>query len=267
MMQIIIENSATSVAFKTGSKSAVFGFWERYLAINGKNVYKIGVACSTCPYLFERVAELDSANYAKIMEQAHIINSKFNAGITTVEQELVDSLKIVMPKGRYSVFLTRIIPKLVYPGDSNDYFANEQFKFLDLDCPYNPRTEYYLGHKVQEFSYKENLFEFIVPLFSSKLLNSERIEYYKHILLSGKMPTAVSLGILDVICSERGLRNYEDTSVLAHACFAQYLIDGHHKLYAAALAQKPLTILTFLAHEQGLSDDYDIDLCIKALQF
>lgn len=66
------------------------------------------------------------------------------------------------------------------------------------------------------------------------------------------MPTAVRISILDV----KSPVDWEgDKVITSHWCLVHYLIDGHHKAYAAAKNGKPLTLVSFLAVNQGVSSE------------
>jgi hypothetical protein len=54
-------------------------------------------------------------------------------------------------------------------------------------------------------------------------------------------------------------------SSTSHWCLAHYLIDGHHKVYAAAQENKPLTLISFLAVDQGVSSEEEIDELVSVL--
>ena len=49
-----------------------------------------------------------------------------------------------------------------------------------------------------------------------------------------------------------------DKDITSHWCLAHYLIDGHHKAYTAAISDKPLTLVSFLSMNQGISSEDEI---------
>ena len=81
---------------------------------------------------------------------------------------------------------------------------------------------------------------------------------YKNEILSGKKPTAVSLSVLDI--KEPSTYPDEDTfpEITQHWCIANYLIDGHHKIKAAAELNAEITLLAFFATDKGVSTEDEI---------
>ena len=73
-----------------------------------------------------------------------------------------------MPKGAYQVLLSQVQPKLVVPGDENDYFTHEQVELWGIDSfwglPHSPKTEYY-RLSTQPLAGRRSQFEFLVPIF------------------------------------------------------------------------------------------------------
>jgi hypothetical protein len=266
--KIIIENSQSIITFETGGEgNGVFPFWDRYIAIDGKKSYRIGVYCGSCIFFFERLEELDEKAYAKIIARGQDVAAKLNNGVSTLDQGLIDTLKMIMPNGSYEVLLCTITPKLVHPGQRGDFFIEEQADFIRLNETNDPKTEYYRGHKAISIlfdNYKCGFFEFLIPLFSSNFLKKERVDFYKDIFMHEKMPTALALSVLETHYPECSRRN--EAPVKSHFCLTHYLIDGHHKAYAAALLGKPLTIISFLALEKGKAGEYETQKCIDLMQ-
>jgi len=77
-------------------------------------------------------------------------------------------------------------------------------------------------------------------------------------IAAGAMPTAVALSVLDVkgpaMCG------------VDHWCLAHYLLDGHHKVAAAASAGRPLTIITFLATDRCVASTAEVETALVALE-
>ncbi len=51
----------------------------------------------------------------------------------------------------------------------------------------------------------------------------------------------------------------EGTKIDTHWCLARYLLDGHHKLFAAANDQ-PVRLLSFLSVDDGICNTDDIKM-------
>jgi len=51
-----------------------------------------------------------------------------------------------------------------------------------------------------------------------------------------------------------------------HWCLSHYLLDGHHKIYAAAELGMPVSILSFLALQEGVSSQEQVAQVIGTLK-
>lgn len=234
----------------------------RHLRLDGKRAYEFGIKCNTCHFWFERKA---GANGSVSLED---VADALNHGLTTLEEETTQSIADCLPSGEYIAILTRILPKLVQPSTSDDYFGQEQVQLWGIDpfwgLPHDPRTEYYrTGSKV--FDQRTELFEFVVPMFPHGWLKSDSLATYTDRLGNGERPTAVALSFLDVK-SPAVLNVKHEPTITEHWCFPSLLIDGHHKTYAAAEVGKEMTLLTFLAPGEGTADARQIETLLKLLR-
>jgi hypothetical protein len=191
------------------------------------------------------------------------------AGVEWLDDSLVDALARLMPASPYRVLLLRLQPRLVMPGSDDDYFVVEQIEnegdvvaFWGL--PHHPKVPYYrAGQRDLRFDRGRtngpigHFFEFVVPMFPEPWLAPERILDYEAHLAAGSMPTAVAISLLDV--KGPALRGID------HWCLTHYLLDGHHKLAAAARAARPLTLMTFLATDQGTANDAEIEAALNVI--
>lgn len=271
-ISVSVKNSKSLIAFIETARCVVK---DRYLSIDGEEAFYMGKKCGSCNFIFRR---LDGAqvlgNYwwyngsssDAISTFTQEMISKLNTGLTTLDPQFVEDLKVMMPKGNYKVVLTQATPKLVSPCLSGDYFAEEQVELIGLDrwdeLPYNPLTKYYRLHKAL-MSGSRRFFEFLIPIFPFGFLDQDRIAHYEALLKEGNMPTAVTLSVIDSYIPNRTRKN--DT-ILGDVCLAHYLVDGHHKVYAAARLAKPLTILSFIATDHGKSTEDEINECLELLQ-
>lgn len=170
-----------------------------------------------------------------------------------------------MPTGKYNVLLTRIGPKLVRPAEPQDYFAKEQIDLWGVDgfwgLPHHPRTEYY-RLSTQLLKDGRAFYEFLIPTFPQNWLDQERVTSYISNLQSGGAPTAIALSVFDV--KQPAVWDGEP-AITSHWCLAHYLLDGHHKVFAANKVGLPLTLLAFLAVEKGISSPEQIEQVIKVI--
>lgn len=208
---------------------------------------------------FERMEGADrSVNYKKIIND-------LNEGVKGLDEDILAAIEEIIPDGKYIVLLKKVIPNLVVPGSDDDYFSNEQVALWGIDPfdgkPHSPKTEYY---RLATSRLKNDVgyYEFLIPTFSNDGLNRERVEEYRESIKDGSEPTMISLSVLDV--KEPAVWNGEENpEITSHYCLAHYLVDGHHKAYAAALEGKPLTMISFLATEQGISSAEDVEAILE----
>ncbi|WP_420471439.1 hypothetical protein [Brevundimonas sp. FT23042] len=251
-------NADSAIAFATTGGGS-WPEWDRYLTVNGQQAYHLGNVCGTCAFLFQRLAGANAGirvgKLTSILEQ----------GVTSLSPELIDTLAQLMPNAEYRVALLRILPQQVQLGGPLDYFAAEQVEneggidpFWGL--PHDPRVPYYRikDRSAVAVRAKDNAgglaFDFIVPMFPDTLLNEHRIRHYESLIRSGRAPTAVSVSLLDV-------KGPASTGT-DHWCMAHYLLDGHHKVAAAARVGQEITLLSFVAVDQGASSPEQVDVVL-----
>lgn len=245
-----INKSQSSISFLTTDKG-----WFRYLAIDGKEAFLLGNACGTCAFFFAR---LEGAN--KSVEPKTLIDF-LNNGIKSITSEIIEQLSLIIPIGEYWVFTSRILPVLVLPGKADDYFVKEQVDTWGTEfgsLPHNPETEYY-RLKTICLPNRSKLFEFLIPMFPSNCLNQQTVAFYREEIAKGSEPTAISIAVLDVKEPAVIEPGCEPKNCYSHWCLANYLIDGHHKVFAAAMEGKSITMITFLAVDRGVSSEEDVE--------
>lgn len=260
-MKIQSENSPLN--FETTGDSS-WKIWDRFISVNGENIYHIGNICGTCIFFFEKLKDKD-----KIVNPRIEID-KLNNGITSIDSNVIEIFKKLIPSGDYELNLRTIRPRYINFGKDEDYFANEQVELWGDNCGndgdlFSPRTNYY--RRINEkFSENKEYFDFYIPLTSLDLLDSNRVNFYKNEILSGKKPTAVSLTVLDI--KEPSTYPDEDTfpEITQHWCIANYLIDGHHKIKAAAELNAEITLLAFFATDKGVSTEDEIKELLNRLE-
>ncbi len=250
-----ISNLSSAVAFARKG-SGRWPEWERYLVVHGEPAFLIGNICGTCEFFFERIEE--ASNGVDVEE----LSGTLAAGIDHIHPEVANALGKLLPSGSYHLVLMRLTPHLIAAGSDADYFAHEQVQQIGFDPvmeggTHHPRIDYYRvkpteGLPVIGDQDRTDLsFDFIIPLHRQNQLDEERIRYYMQRLEEAVMPTAVAVSVLDVKQPE--IENVQD-----HRCMGHYLLDGHHKLAAAARTGKPLTLLSFIANDQGVSNSDDL---------
>ena len=245
-------NSKSPLQFSLPKTSSVYGdAWFRYLTIDGKNIFNTGNICGTCCCYFEYLPGDKKDNFAIAQE----FSAALNAGINSLDSKILQQAEMLIPDGDYFVLLSTIKPKEVVFGDDNDYFSNEQMAYWPGNSS-DPHISYYrlqTKKNLRMFSanagYEELFVECLVPMVLPQDLNKERVHFYQEQFRQGIVPTAFSVAIWDnkaPACSFDEDHPHYDPDVAEHQLLTHYIIDGHHKVYAAALENKEITLLTYI---------------------
>lgn len=271
--KISVENPHSRITFETKGGGS-WKVWDRYLFLDGRPACHIGNVCDTCSFFFEK----QEGATGKVSPSR--VSDLLRAGLRNLEVDFVQSAgSTVLPTGHYRVSLLRLTPEFVRPGEMSDYFSHEQLELWEVDQvvggPHDPKCEYYRGEsrflgKNLSASYRpfnnggqsSQLFEFIIPITNPDLLDHERVVFYRDRFVAGAESTALSISVLDI----KGPATWEgDPAVNEHWCLAHYLLDGHHKIHAASLARKPITLLSFLDVSKGVAYEKDEQLLFENL--
>lgn len=254
-----IVSSTSPLTFETTGGGS-WNVWDRFIAVNGQNIYHIGNVCGTCSFFFEKLVD----NNKSIQPKETI--DKLNIGLDSIDDNTIDILREIIPNGNYEIVLLTITPKFAIVGQTEDYFAKEQVDLWGIDgyygVPHSPKVNYYRGTD-KEIGNDSKLFEFFIPLTSPVYIDQSRVDFYKEQILKGNKPTAISLTILDV----KEPADWPDDDIkpefTSHWCTAHYIIDGHHKIKAASDLNSEITLLSFIATEKGISSEDDINELLK----
>lgn len=234
--------------------------WFRFLTFEGKRAYMIGTCCETCEFLFERVGIYNQGLLPKEL------SALFKSGLNDISAEVLKTVAPLFPAGNYEVVLQEITPRKVKPQSLDDYFTNEQLTAWPIDffwgLPHYPKVEYYRS-RTQSISADEMFFEFINPTMPPASLNEETVQMYQSSITSGDKPTVFAISIIDTKSSESAS---ESNLVKTHSCLSHYVLDGHHKLEAAARLGAPITMLSFVAKDRCLSHDENVAICLNLLK-
>lgn len=223
----------------------------RLLVLDGKPAFELSLWCGTCQFLFQR---LEGANETLSLEgmQERLANP-----LSELDDGILDAFGALLPEGDYLPFSLHVEPRLVIPGKEGDYFSNEQLATWGPDqfwgLPEHPRTPYY---RTFETVVDDNahLYEFVVPMVPPTWNERDRVEEYVERMGRGSVPTAVAVSTLDVC---RPAVAIEATDEYEHWGLTHFLLDGHHKLEAAATAGRPVQLLSLLALGESLSGPDD----------
>jgi hypothetical protein len=245
-MKLSVRGSSSPLGFATEGGGA-WKEWDRFITIEGRKACHIGNVCGTCSFFFERHESIDSELCPNELQR------ELTDGIQKLEPSHAKALEPLLPSGDYEIMLRTLTPRLVVPGSAEDYFSCELKTAWGIDpyygTPHNPKTNYYRGLD-QRIGDDSHLFEFMIPMFPEGRLDLERVKEFTTRISNGRRPTALALSVLDIKQSqEMG----DGTTPSCHWCLAHYLIDGHHKAFAAARANQPISLISMLAVDKGVS--------------
>lgn len=242
-----IANDTPLISFSARTETG-WDVWYRQLSIGAR--FETGNVCGTCEFWFRRLpAEAPSV-------EVPALQGKLTGGLASLDPDVVDAFARLLPAGEYRVALFRFVPVRVLPGSSEDYFQSEQRAvwWEPGHTVNDPATPYYRvrGRDPARVTARgDESFEFMVPALAGASLDPARVSFFEAALADGAGATAVAIGILDV-------KQYYD-SATAHWCAAHYLLDGHHKVEAAARGGAAITLLSFIACDAGVSGADDVD--------
>ena len=166
------------------------------------------------------------------------LNQRLGRGIEAVDRPLVESIVPLLPRGRYTVGLLRVAP--VRQGSDTDHWYRSRCVERETwhRLPPDPNDE---GEPVTVREYLERYHEseVILPHLSTGSIDWDRVDRYRDAMWAGHRPTAMVISLGE-------LRHPGDSRTVAR--LTHFVIDGHHKLFAASQTGKPLTLLSFFAH-------------------
>lgn len=232
-----------------GEEPKADGAWagRRLLLLDDKPAFELSFWCGTCPFLFRR---LDGANDTLSLEESA---DRLRAGLDDLDEKIVGTFDALMAKGQFMPMLLEIEPRLVLPVETGDYFAEEQVASWGVDSftglPTYPRTPYYRTFETKVAT-DAHLYEFVVPMVPPSWNDATKVAEYAALLAESSKPTAVAVSTLDVCApavAPSGSDYYE------HWGLTHFLLDGHHKLEAAASAGRPLRLLSLLSLDASLA--------------
>lgn len=223
-------------------------FSPRQLFVDGAAAFTLSTWCGTCPFLFERLEGADHT-ISDTMESLYGLERS----VDVIDEDLLRPFSGILPEGQYLPMLLEVRPQLVSPHDEQDYFTREHLVTWGLDgfwgLPHSPRGHYYRTFEAT-VSQDAHLYEFVVPMVPPAWNDRDRVRHYRDQMARGQVPTAVSLTTLD-ICQPADAP--EGTDGYAHWGLTHFLLDGHHKVEAAALASAPVRLLALLSLNDSLA--------------
>jgi len=121
--------------------------------------------------------------------------------------------------------------------------------------PENPRSFYYRTFETA-VGPDEHLYEFVVPMVPPAWNERDRVQHYADLMVRDVVPTAVALTTLD-ICQPA--MDHRSTDYYTHWGLTHFLLDGHHKLEAAARTGRPVRLLALVTVDGSLATQPDVE--------
>jgi hypothetical protein len=241
--------------------------WYCHITVNGQRIFEYGSPCGTCGIVFRKV----SSSNARVSDpEAVQLLGDLNEVPT---EQILERLARVLEPGEYHPVVIEGKVKLIEPGAENDYFATDVVRLFGYEPPEykepaGPWTPYYKFGRNCQFDrtgrrtgpHSALVTAVVMPLHDPPKLDRERIEYWKAQHRSGHKLTAFAISVVDnqSPALERFARAYKFAE---HFLFTNCLLDGHHRIQAAAELGTSLRILSFLSSKFSLVQNLD-DLSI-----
>lgn len=235
------------MGFDTEWKKTGSGPRRRLLTVDDEPAFELSFYCGTCPFLFRR---LETAREKLSLES---VQERLTGALDDPDDGgVIDAFAALLPEGEYLPLLLSVEPRLVVPGMEADYFSSEQVMTWGIDqfwgLPEYPHTPYYRTFETAVDA-DAHLYEFVVPMVPPTWNERERVDEYVALMEQGTVPTAVAVSTLDVCEPAVGM----PIDHYRHWGLTHFLLDGHHKLEAAATAGRPVRILSLLTLGESLA--------------
>lgn len=237
------------VAVPTPKPAPGTAFPPRRLTLEGEPTFELNLWCGTCPALFKKLSE-------PAVVDLRLANERLNGGLTQIDDSALRAYGEVLPRSTYTVLLLEIRPRLVEPGAPLDYFTHEQVVTWGLDdsgAADDPGTPYYRTFETK-LGADRHLYEFVVPMVPPTWNDADRVTAYTDL----EMGTAVAYSLLDVLqpAMDEGEDYYE------HWVLTHFLLDGHHKIEAAARAERPVRLLSVVDEQISIASPEDLNAMV-----
>jgi hypothetical protein len=230
----------------------------RLLFLRNVPAFELSPWCGTCPLLFKR---LEGANETLSQEE---LAPRLRAGLHQIDDAIVQLFGALLPRARYRPMLLTISPQLVMPHRTDDYFSGEQVATWGIDSfwglPEYTQTPYYRTWQTG-IDADQHIFEFVVPMVPPTWNTPGAVRDYARVLAESDAPTAVAVSLLDI--AQPAVREVDEKYYYAHWGLQHFLLDGHHKLHAAAESGRPVRLLSLLSLDHSLASADDLERVVE----
>ncbi len=249
----------------SGEGVIAFGPVDRVLShvsLGGARIFEVGYDCGTCGTLFRKIAS--PANRIDDREAAAMLGALTEVPAPATLQRLARPL----PRGRYRVAVLEGRVVLVHPGAPEDFFATEVARLHGKGT--DPATPYYRFGQPRALAAREAsageaalLVTVAMPIHDLSKLDRDRVDHWKRAALSGEQLTALAVAVLNIQAP------FDPPFEVGYPYVEQFLLgccllDGHHRLQAAAELESPARILVYASDEQSFGGEH-LDTVLAAL--
>lgn len=250
-----VREGRAAVAVPTPKPAQGTAFPPRRLTLHGSDVFELSLWCGTCPALLRKLAEPDAADL-------QLANLSLNVGAPRIEEHVLRAYGRVLPKSTYTVMLLEVQPELINPGNVRDYYVKEQVATWGVDPLIGSGepagSPYYRGFETP-IDHERHMYELIVPMVPPSWNASSVVGAYEQ-PREGMPPTAVAYSLLDVLAPAVD----EGEDWYWHWLLQHFLLDGHHKIEAAARVGQPIWLLSFVDEKIGIANTDEVIRMVQA---
>jgi hypothetical protein len=237
--------------------------WYQHVRVRGERLFEFGSPCGTCGVIFRKLRSVDEPlSDARAVELLGALER-------VPDDATLAKLARALARGTYFPLVTGPVPTGVQPGGPNDYFANEVVSTFTVDPgdseePAGPATPYWrLGPAVRFARNKwpsgphtAMVTAIAMPMHDPDRLDRARIDEWKGKIRAGWTPTALAVSVLDVQAPGDG----RVRAIMEHFLMTHCVLDGHHRIQAAAELGSPVRILSFWSQDASYVDPQDLPM-------
>lgn len=118
--QLLTNDRCRSTLESTTTGGTNWPVWDRFISLDGRQLFHIGNICGTCEFFFSRLVDREVPSFE--LDQ---IRSTLEEGIRNIS-EMASAFSGVIPNGEYTVALFTAFPRQSGVNGVPDYFASEQ---------------------------------------------------------------------------------------------------------------------------------------------
>ncbi len=237
--------------------------WYCHLMVAGERIFEYGCPCGTCGILFRKVGSV-----AHRLSDTEAVRLLGELDSIPTESNLQDLARILEP-GLYHPMIIEGNVRLIQPGTTDDYFTTDVVRLFGLEAPDykmppDPQTPYYhfgTDHQLERTGrldgpHQALVTAIVMPLHDPFQLDRERVEYWKGQYKAGVRLITFAVSVID---DQEPFDQPadQDYKFKEQFLFTNCILDGHHRIQAAAELGAPVRILTLLARNYSIFRNTD----------